>query len=85
MQRYFWYTSCPVCRQGRLHIFEDLTHHRLYLHCDDCERGWLDPESARDPNACFLTYEVEFESRAPTAETIEAYGWSKYATNTYVE
>ena len=46
----YWYKSCPICDgQGRLHILEDITHKRLYLHCEECEWGWLNPLEANDP------------------------------------
>jgi hypothetical protein len=86
--RYYTYKPCPLCGfggGGRLTIWEDLSNDRLYLHCDECEWGWRDPEKAEDPAAGFLTLDEEFEARPADWETIQRYGWVKYATNSYDE
>jgi hypothetical protein len=86
MANYYWYKPCPACHgQGRLIIYEDVTHGRLYLHCEECEWGWLDPESADDPGAGFLTLSAEFASALPDADRIASYGWSKYALHSFDE
>lgn len=86
MTRYYWYKPCPRCGfggGGRLTIFEDVTNGRLYLHCDECEWGWWDPERADDPSAGFLTLVEEFEACPADWSTIQRYSWEKYAKNFY--
>ena len=87
MPKYYWYKLCPVCDgQGRLLIREDVTNRRLYLHCEECEWGWLSPEQAHNPAAGFLTLNVEYaDDDNPNWETIEKYGWSQYALHWYEE
>ena len=79
----YWYKECPFCRQGRLHLFEDITHNRLYLHCEECEWGWLNPHEASDPGRGFCTIDAEFESKAVNMDTIRFYGWEEYARHSY--
>ncbi|HXO42199.1 MAG TPA: hypothetical protein VN999_12160 [Thermoanaerobaculia bacterium] len=84
--KYYWYKQCPICEgQGRLLILRDVTHDRLYLHCDECEWGWLDPELVDDVSAAFLTLDEEFNSEAPTLEEIQRYGWERYALHSFEE
>jgi len=86
MTTYYWFRTCPLCSgQGRLGIFEDITNCRLYLHCEECEQGWWDPEKAHDPSAGFLTLNEEFEARPADWATIQRYGWERYAANSYDE
>ncbi len=88
MTRYYWYKSCPMCGfggGGRLTLYEDMTNQRLYLHCDECESGWLDPENAADPSAAFLTLNEEFEARPASWATIQRFGWERYAPEFYDE
>ena len=85
MARYYWYTECPFCGQGRLTITKDATHESLYLHCDECEWGWRNPDSVVDPTAKFLTLDEDFVSENPTFSEIEQHGWAKYAMNVYDE
>lgn len=80
MTRFYWYKPCPVCDgQGRLRIFRDVTHDAPYLHCEECESGFRDPEEASDPNASFLTLDEDFDYDVAGLEAIERYGWSRYA------
>lgn len=86
MTRYYWYKQCPICEgQGRLLILRDMTRNRMYLHCEECEWGWIDPEKADNPEAAFLTLDEEFESEVPTLEQIQQYGWGKYALHFFDE
>jgi hypothetical protein len=78
----YWYTECPRCGLGgggRLFLFEDVTNHRLYLHCDECEWGWASPEDVRRTQTGFLTLTETFESHPASREMIEEYGWSGLA------
>lgn len=88
MSKYYWYKACPRCGfsgGGRLTIFEDLTNHCLYLHCDECEWGWRDPQKADDLSAAFLTLTESFEAHLADWHDIERYSWEKYALNFYEE
>jgi uncharacterized protein (DUF983 family) len=38
----YWYNVCPFCNQGRLFVFKNLKTNKLYLHCEECERGYYD-------------------------------------------
>jgi hypothetical protein len=81
--RYFWYHECPFCHQGRLLIAKDVTHDSLYLHCEECERGWRDPEHADDPKASFLTLNEDFEGSFPDESEIDRMGWTKYKLHSF--
>jgi len=83
--RYFWYQECSFCRQGRLLIAKDVTHDALYLHCEECERGWRDPEAAGDRSASFLTLNEDFEGSFPDEAEISLAGWGKYKIHTFEE
>jgi|tagenome__1003787_1003787.scaffolds.fasta_scaffold20752703_1 hypothetical protein len=86
MIRYHWYRKCPICEgQGRLLILKDKTRNRMYLHCDECEWGWQDPEKVDDRAAAFLTLDEDFETEIPTLEQIQRYGWGQYALHYYDE
>ncbi len=81
MEKYYWYTSCPACKQGRLIITHDTTNERLYLHCEECEMGWLNPKDADENKKGFLTLLVEFETENPTLQLIQDKKWSSIAKN----
>ena len=85
MTKYFWYRTCPVCEQGRLLLFKDLTANRLYLHCEECEWGWHDPERAADKDAGFLTLDQQFEAAPASVDDIQSFGWERYAVNEFDE
>ena len=82
MREQFWLNkSCPVCEQGRLFVTEDITNHRLYLHCEECESAWLNPEEVLADKS-FLAINPDFETRIPSKETIQKFGWMKYNLKT---
>ena len=84
MTHYYWFHTCPVCSgQGRLLLFKDLTAGQLYLHCEECEWGWRDPDKATDPKAGFLTLNEEFEAAPATKQDIQGEGWEKYALHEF--
>jgi hypothetical protein len=85
MTHYYWYQTCPVCSQGRLLIFKDLAAQQLYLHCEECEWGWRNPERSSEKEAGFLTLDEEFESKPATKEDIDGLGWTKYAAHEFDE
>ncbi|ASA54582.1 hypothetical protein RND59_13360 [Vibrio ruber] len=85
MEKFYWFCECSNCHQGRLIITEDITNNRLYLHCEECEYGWLNPLDTDDIEKGFLTLLEEFETRNPSIEDIGQYNWLDYAKNSFVE
>jgi hypothetical protein len=83
MNRYYWTRICPICSEGRLLIFKDLTRGTLYLHCEECEWGWRDAALADQRNAGFLTLNEEFESEPADIEEIRARGWERYVAGSF--
>lgn len=75
----YWYRTCTSCGQGRLYLQRDITHDRLYLHCEECEWGWLDPEACDRGEPGFLTLLLEYESDNPSESEIEVAGWRRFA------
>jgi hypothetical protein len=75
----YWWKQCPNCRGGRLALCEDTTNMRMYLHCEECETGFLDPEEVNEPGAGFLTVDCPFESHAADIQTIRKYSWERFA------
>lgn len=69
--------SCPICDQGRLFVMEDISNDRLFLHCEECECAWADPEEII-PDKSFLAINPDFETRKPNKEKIKKFGWEKY-------
>jgi hypothetical protein len=81
--RYFWYDECSFCHQGRLVIARDVSRDRLYLHCGECERCWVDPETVSDPALSFLALTEEFDVVFPTEEEVVERGWARYLRHSY--
>lgn len=75
----YWYDICPFCHQGRLFVYKNISNNNLYLHCEECERGWLRPEDTLENNNGFLTILEEFDAIEASFIDIKNYGWSKYA------
>ena len=75
METLFWYQNCALCRQGRLFLFRNIDLDKLYLHCEECEEGYYDPEHI-DTGHSFLTLTEDFESEAATWDDIVRLGWS---------
>ncbi len=72
----FWLATCPHCHhQGRLVVMKDLTRNRLYLHCEECESGWVDPNTISDPETRFLTLEEDFDAVPATEDDIKRCNW----------
>lgn len=83
MQKYFWYKTCPICDgEGRLFITEDISRKRLYLHCEECESGFLDPTQLKNS---FLTVIENYKYKLANFETIKNYGWESIAQNSVSE
>jgi hypothetical protein len=85
MEKYYWYKNCPACNQGRLIITQDITNERLYLHCEECEMGWLNPSDADENKNGFLTLLVDFETKNPDFELIQKNNWSPVAKYSFEE
>lgn len=77
----FWYKTCPFCNQGRLFIFKNLSTNRLYLHCEECERGYNDARNINSDSS-FLTLEEDFEAVEATFEDIRQFKWHDLQINT---
>ena len=76
----FWLGTCPSCHhQGRLVVMHDQTRDRLYLHCEECESGWRDPERVGDLTTRFLTLDEEFQAEPATEDDLSRRGWMRYA------
>jgi len=78
MQHWYWARQCVFCGQGRLMIMKDLAQNELYLHCEECEWGWRDPEEAGGREGMFLTLSEPFDARPASIEEIRAADWTKY-------
>jgi hypothetical protein len=85
LEKFYWYDECVNCHQGRLILTEDTTNKRIYLHCEECERGWLTTLEASDKSKGFLTLNENFEAENPSFETIKKYGWEAAARNSFSE
>ena len=73
-----WFKLCPRCDgQGRLFIVRDCSTGRLYLHCEECEYGFRNPEACANISDGFLAVGVRYDT--PTQSEIEANGWRRYA------
>jgi hypothetical protein len=83
MTKYHWARTCPTCAQGRLLILENRNAGGLYLHCESCEMGFLDPDKASAPEDGFSTLDEEFVMSLPTSEEIEARGWTRHVAGTF--
>lgn len=73
MKDLFWYKTCPFCNQGRLFLFKNLDDNTLYLHCEECERGYKDIKNISRENS-FLTITEEYKAREATKEDIQEFG-----------
>jgi hypothetical protein len=83
MPALYWYTTCPFCdHQGRLFIYKNLEADQLYLHCEECERGYTDPTSI-SPETSFLTLLTDFKVEAPSLAEILEGGWGSYARHIF--
>jgi hypothetical protein len=74
----FWFKTCPKCDgQGRLFICENSATGRLYLHCEECEHGFLDPDQCAHASAGFLAIDIDYNYAS--RERIESLGWGPFA------
>lgn len=79
-----WYKTCPFCNQGRLFVFKNLNINKLYLHCEECERGYYDPNQINIENS-FLTLQEDFEAVEATWDDIKEHKWDELQINTVYE
>lgn len=42
----YYIGQCPICRQGVLEILKEDKSGTIYIHCDECEAEWRNPEDA---------------------------------------
>jgi len=82
---YYWYAICHFCEEGRLIITKNKDTNTLYLHCDECERGWKDPEAIEHVASSCLTFLERFEIDYPTPEEIVTQGWEKYMAHSFTK
>jgi hypothetical protein len=76
----FWHKTCPFCNQGRLFIFKNLNLNKLYLHCEECERGYYDPNKL-NVESSFLTLQEDFDAIEASYEDIKEHNWDKLHPN----
>ena len=77
----YWYESCPKCdHQGRLFLCEDRTQNRIYLHCEECEAGYFDPNDISKESSILMLL-VDIESEPATLKRIKELGWEEYAAH----
>jgi hypothetical protein len=62
-------------------IMKNLSAGKLYLHCEECESAWNDPQKIDDHKARFLAIDEEFESEAASWEDVVREGWQQFAAN----
>lgn len=79
-KKMLWLETCTFCNQGRLFIYKNMQANMLYLHCEECERGYYDPIRT-DPENSFLTILEDFDSIAATAEDIKEHNWDELQIN----
>ena len=84
VKKLLWFKTCPFCNQGRLFIFKNLNANRLYLHCEECESGYYDPEKLNVENS-FLTLQSEFETAEATYDDLRKYKWEYLQINVVFE
>ena len=73
-RKLFWYKQCPFCNQGRLFVFKNLDTNKLYLHCEECERGYNNPNQIAAENS-FLTLHEDFKAIAASDNDLKEHDW----------
>jgi len=74
MNTRYWYKECPVCLQGRLFLAKDVTHDKIYLHCEECECGWDSAGISIEDS--YLTIVMNYEMNPyPSINEIDNLGW----------
>jgi hypothetical protein len=76
LETFYWFKTCPLCSQGRLFVYKNLNRNVLYLHCEECERGYYDPLKL-DVDNSFLTLTEDFEAVKANFEDIRKANWDK--------
>jgi hypothetical protein len=83
-RKLLWYKTCPFCHQGRLFVFKNYSKNKLYLHCEECERGYDDPDQLNVENS-FLTLSQDFETVEASEDDLRKYNWSHLSANVVFE
>lgn len=73
----YWYAVCSRCQQGRLFIERRDNPDGLFLHCEECEWAWNEPQDVATVESGFLAMDID--SRFATKAEIDGAGWSRYA------
>jgi uncharacterized protein (DUF983 family) len=84
MKTLFWYKTCPFCGQGRLFVYKNIDSNKLYLHCEECETGYNDPERL-DKDHSFLTLLEDFNAIEASQEDILQSDWKHLNFNSVLE
>lgn len=80
MKTNYYFSSCPNCTGG-LYICKDITHQKLFFHCEECEADWDSPNDIEKGN-CYVREYLESEvNQYPTAEEIIEGNWSDILRN----
>ena len=66
-------------------IRDSITNARVYVHCEECEWGWLHPEGLGDVAQGFLTLLSDYETTDPTREEIERSEWRGHIAGSFEE
>jgi|GEM_PF-538085 len=82
---YYWTANCAMCNQGRLILQNDITNHRIYAHCEECEYGWLEPEELNDLDKGFLTLAGDYQTADPSWEEIQQSQWRDHVAGSFEE
>ncbi|MGJ7562742.1 hypothetical protein ACSFBM_02670 [Variovorax sp. GB1R11] len=85
MRKLYGSSTCANCRQGRLLFQNDTTNERVYVHCEECEWGWLHPEGLGDVAQGFLTLLSDFESTDATLEDVQRSEWRDHIAGSFEE
>ena len=84
MKKMYWYKTCPFCGQGRLFVFKNMDQGKLYLHCEECETGYYDPNKLNKEHS-FLTLQEDFKAIEATEEDILKSEWKDLNFNLVIE
>jgi hypothetical protein len=78
MKELFWYKICPFCNTGRLFIYKNVSAGKLYFHCEECERGYYDPDNISTKGSV-LTLMEDYDAVEASDNDLIKFGWEKYA------
>jgi hypothetical protein len=61
----------------------DDTNARLYLHCEECEMGWLHPNEVENCASGFLTLIEDFDAHTASMEEITHANWESFVSGSF--